>query len=435
MFNPSRLTPAEQVEYERLVSQFANDPGMKWLASMTDYQRKAWNVVFEERRRMTLVQWGRGTGKDYFGSQVIKEIVTSNEGLEIILTAPVIADIRDVMINGSSGLMQAFADFPEAQKPKYISSQGRVDFINNNYALLIPASEPERFRGKNATFAWLDELGSYRKKESYTNLKLALRQPFSDGTAPQMLITTTPQPSTLMRELTEKIGVDNILRAATFDNPYLHKDVLQDYIDEFGGTTLGKQELYGELLDDVAGALWNIEQVTECALTTPTNIEMKWVGLGIDPAGDGAASDLTGLVVVGLGADGIYYVLADYTDRYSPEALYNKVEDIFDDTTLNVDGGWVETNYGGSFLKASLPSHRGLVFKPSSRGKDRRAIPTVQLYERGLVKHNPGLAELEKQMYTWSPIDKTAKSPDRVDAMVFAYSWLLERNRKKIRVW
>jgi predicted phage terminase large subunit-like protein len=236
------------------------------------------------------------------------------------------------------------------------------------------------------------------------------------------MVTTTPRPLPLLRELL-KAPTTIVRRGSTFDNAAnLAPSALAEFRARYQGTRLGRQELYAELLDDVPGALWTRAMLDDNRVkVTP---DLTRVVVAVDPAvSSGEGSDETGIVVCGAGAAGHYFVLADRSCRASPDAWARRVVAAFDE--YRADRVVAEKNQGGAMVESTLRTVRAslpITLVHASRGKLTRAEPIAALYEQGRVHHLGAFPELEDQLCTYAP--GTAKSPDRLDALVWALSEL-----------
>jgi phage terminase large subunit-like protein len=247
------------------------------------------------------------------------------------------------------------------------------------------------------------------------------------GALPQTVITTTPRPRALLRRIIADAAT-HIIRGSTRDNLInLSPAFARAVVAKYDGTRLGRQELDGELLEDVPGALWRLDDIDRSRVREPES--MARVVVAIDPAAtSGAGADDTGIVAVGLGQDARYYVLADKTINASPAVWGAVAVELY--RALGADRIVGEANNGGDMIEHVL---RGVDPRVSyrkvhaTRGKQIRAEPVSALYEQGQVSHVGVLRELEDQMCTWDPAE-SAKSPDRVDALVWAFA---ELNKSK----
>lgn len=329
----------------------------------------------------------------------------------IALVGRTSADFRDTMIEGVSGILSVC---PPKMQPHWEPSKRRLTFPNGCVVTAYSAEEPDRLRGPQFGAAWLDEAAHFAQiEEVWDNLTLGLRL----GSRPRACVTTTPRPIKWMRNIiAEPTTVD--VRVSTYANlDNLAPSYRATVLDRFEGTRTGKQELYGELLEDVVGALWNIEMIEENRVESAP--DMDRIVVAIDPAGSSNKnSDETGIIVVGKSGQHAY-VLADYTGRYSPHGWARRADIAYSECAA--DAIVYETNYGGEMVTATL---RGTGTKArlkpvhSRRGKSIRAEPIVSKYEQGAVHHIGSLDQLETEQVTWIPGE--GDSPNRVDACLVA---------------
>jgi predicted phage terminase large subunit-like protein len=276
-------------------------------------------------------------------------------------------------------------------------------------------------RGPQFHGAWCDELAAWEKPDTWDQLQFGLRL----GEHPQTVITTTPRPTKLIKEL---LGKDStfITRGSTFENSKnLSQSALLEMQNRYANTRLGRQELFGEVLDDNPGALWNRTQIeTTRVQEAPAFVR---VVVGIDPAvTSGEDSDFTGIVTAGVSQDGHYYILSDKTIKASPDKWARVAINEFE--LHKADRIIAETNNGGDLVVHLLQQvNPNIPVKKvtATRGKAVRAEPIAALYEQGRVHHVGYFAELEQQMTEWEP-GVSKNSPDRLDAMVWAITELSE---------
>lgn len=365
---------------------------------------------------------GRGAGKTRSAAEAILELA-EQPNKRIALVGRIPSDVRDVMIEGESGLIACARR--KGLELEYVPSKGRLVFPNGTVAYTYSAEVPSKLRGPQHDYAWADELSSWndaRKGDAvdtaWNNLVLGLRL----GKEPRAIVTTTPKPNLLTKTLLKRSSTV-ITTGTTYDNldnlaPTFKEQVLATY----EGTRIGRQELMGELLEDVEGALWTNKMLEDALVDTVP--EMRRVIVAIDPSGgDAEGNDEQGIVVAGQGLDGNYYILADRSCKLSPQGWASRAIEAFYE--FEADKLVAERNYGGDMVQAVVKNiDRSVNFKmvTASRGKLQRAEPVAALYEQGKVKHVKGLEALEAQMTGWTPLDGT--SPDRMDAMVWAMTEL-----------
>jgi len=373
--------------------------------------------------RFWLLLAGRGFGKTRTGAEWVRDEVQSQGARRLALIGPTAADVRDVMIEGESGIL---ATSPPWFRPLYEPSKRRLTWPNGAIATAFSADEPERFRGPQHDRAWGDELGAWRHDEAFDQLQLGLRLRDAFGGPPRMLITTTPRPTRHIKTLLkDKSGRVHLTRGSTFANrANLAADYLAEVIRRYEGTRLGRQELYAELLDDAPGALWQRDQIdADRVVIAP---ELARIVVAIDPAVSAAEeSDETGIIVAGLGEDGHGYVLSDLTMKDSPDAWARVAIKAYKAT--RADRVVAEVNNGGDLVEATLRTvDKNVSYQAvrASRGKRTRAEPVAALYEQHRVHHVGALPHLEDQLCTWEAGGKL-RSPDRLDALVWALTELM----------
>ena len=342
------------------------------------------------------------------------------------------ADARDVMVEGESGLL---AVHPKDYRPHYEPSKRRLTWPNGAVASLFNAIEPDQLRGPQGDAAWCDELAKWRYvQETWDMLQLGLRL----GN-PQQLVTTTPRPIPIIRELLADPTVI-VTRGSTNENrANLSPKFLKRIEAKYLGTRLGRQELNAEVLDDMPNALWTRDGLDRYRRKVEDVPPMRRIVVAIDPAAksnefreDGAA---TGIIAAGIGEDGRGYVLDDVTCRGSPNQWARQAVALFD--TYQADCIVGETNQGGDMVQATVQSVRpGVRFKEvtATRGKWVRAEPIAALYEQGRVSHVGSFPALEDEMVVFGP-DGMAEgaSPDRLDALVWAMTELFPALVKKVK--
>jgi predicted phage terminase large subunit-like protein len=329
-------------------------------------------------------------------------------------------DCRDVMIEGESGILSVF---PPHQRPEFQASRRRISFHNGAVATIYSASEPDQLRGPQHEAAWSDEVASWPYVEAWDNLQLGLRL----GARPRQVVTTTPKPLRVLRELIAASDLDVVLtRGTTYENRLnLAPAFFEQIIRKYEGTTLGRQELKGELLDDVPGALWKRALLDEHRVAPERCPEMQRIVVGIDPATThGEDSDQTGMAVAGLGVDGEYYVFEIAGYRMSPLAWAKRGLMLLED--YEADRIVAESNQGGDLVESNIRTVRaGAPVKliHAKRGKIPRAEPVAALYEQGRVHHAGTFEDAEDQMCAF-PV--ATELDDMVDALVHAIADLEE---------
>lgn len=375
-----------------------------------------------------LILAGRGFGKTRTGAEAVREEIESGRSKKIALVAPTAADVRDVMVEGVSGIM---AISPPNFRPHYEPSKSRLTWPNGAMATTFSADEPERLRGPAHDFAWCDELGSWRYPEAWDMLQFGLRE----GSNPRVVVTTTPKPIKIIRELLaariELGGGVRLTTGSTYANrANLAPKFFRDIVKKYEGTRLGRQELNAEMLDDVPGALWQRDKIDllRCREAPP----LKRVVVAIDPAvTSGEEADETGIIVAGVAYDDHVYVLDDQSGRFQPQEWAAKAIELFIAYEADLIVG--EVNNGGDMIGNTIHMlNPSMPFKAvrATRGKVVRAEPVSMLYEQdpGSAHHVGFFGTLEDQMCAFTTDFDRAKagySPDRVDALVWAVTELM----------
>jgi predicted phage terminase large subunit-like protein len=373
--------------------------------------------------RFWLVLAGRGWGKTRSGAEWVRSLVENNRAKRIALVAPTAADVRDVIVEGQSGILAISSSWC---RPTYEPSRRRLTWPNGAIATTYSADEPERLRGPQHDAAYCDEVGAWRYPEAWDQLMFGLRL----GKNPRCVVTTTPRPIKLIKDLLAREGKDvAVTRGSTYENRNnLAPVFLEQIVRRYEGTRLGRQELNAEVLDDVPGALWDRARID--AARVEHQPALRRIVVAIDPAvTSGEDADETGIVVAGTGEDGHGYVLEDLSGRYAPiewariaVAAYRR---------HRADRIIAETNNGGEMVEATVRMvDPNVSFKAvhASRGKFTRAEPVSALYEQTRVHHVGMLPGLEDQMCSFTPDfdrERAKSSPDRVDALVWAFTELM----------
>jgi len=370
--------------------------------------------------RTWLILAGRGWGKSRTGAEWVRAIATSGRARRIALVARTAADVRDVLVEGESGLL---AIHRADERPTWEPSRRRLTWPNGAIATTYSAEEPDQLRGPQHDYAWCDELAAWRYADAWDQLQLGLRL----GTDPKVVVTTTPRPTPLVRALAIA-PTTHVTRGRTRDNARnLAPGVVDALAARYGSTRLGRQELDGEILDDAPGALWRLSQFDAARVDAAP--DLRRVVVAIDPAVTAhAGSDETGIVVAGLGLDGRVYVLEDLSGVFPAEQWARRAVEAF--RRHRADRIVCEVNNGGDLVEGTLRAvDRSVPVKQvrATRGKALRAEPVAALYEQGRVSHVGSLSRLEDQCASWDPAGDH-RSPDRLDALVWALTELAVRD-------
>lgn len=388
---------------------------------------------------------GRGSGKTRTAAEWIRQRVAQG-AQRILLVGRTAGDVRDTMLFGESGLLTIS---PPWERPKYEPSKRLLTWPNGATALLFSADKPDQIRGQNADTIWCDELAAWRYDDAWHQLKFCIRS-VKAGLLPRIMVSTTPRPTDIIKSLVKDADGEKpstvITRGSSYENKAnLAPSFLEEIKKQYEGTRLGRQEIYGELLDDNPYALWTYRNFQENRVAKrPALDEFKRIVIGIDPAVTAIEdrSDETGIIVAGLKEEHIKdsqwtrhaYILADKSGVYTPKEWAEKA--IQEYRHYHADAIVCEVNNGGDLVVANIHNvNRNVRVIPvrATRGKFVRAEPAANLYEQGRVHHVGQFAELEDQMVSWDP-QTSKKSPDRMDALVWALWELIIKDARGLYV-
>jgi phage terminase large subunit-like protein len=375
--------------------------------------------------RVWLILAGRGFGKTRTGAEYIRQRVASGEARHIALVGRTAADVRDVMVTGPSGLLSVY---PPSEVPEYEPSKRRVTWPCGAVAITYSAEKSDQLRGPQHDTAWCDELAAWQYPgETWDQMMFGLR--FGD---PRVIVTTTPRPIQIIRDLVKSRHTATT-RGSTFDNRQnLAEAFFEQMLDKYQGTSIGRQELYAEILDELPGALWARSSIDSSRVAEAP--AMARIVVAVDPAITSKdTSDETGILVCGAGLDGDFYVLEDASGRMSVDTWGRRVVDCYD--RWKADRVVAEVNQGGDLVESMLrQSGRNLSYRGvhASRAKHSRAEPVAARYEQGKVHHVGVFADLEDQLCTYSQFSKY--SPDRLDALVWGITDLDTRKAINISI-
>jgi phage terminase large subunit-like protein len=379
--------------------------------------------------RVWLLRAGRGFGKTRAGAEWVWARARETPDARIALVGGNIDDVVKVMVEGPGGL-QAAARSGEAAR--WVASRRRVDFSTGAVGFAYSAERPEKLRGPEHHFAWCDELAKWSYGDAtWDNLMLGLRR----GTRPRTIVTTTPRTVALMRRIMALPGFTET-RGRTCDNRHSAAEYRETAYGTYGGTRLGRQELDGEMIEEAAGALWPRDLIEKCRIAAAP--EMKRVVVGVDPPGS-AEGDACGIVVCGLGVDGIAYVLADVSVAgMRPEGWARAVARAAE--AWEADKVVAEKNMGGDMVESvlrSVDSALPVEAVSATRGKVARAEPVAIRFETGKARFAGRFPELEDELASLGAggdYSGPTRSPDRADAMVWAMTELIREPRPQPRV-
>ena len=372
-----------------------------------------------------VVMAGRGFGKNRLASEFVHEEVQAKRAGRIALVAPTAADARDTIIEGESGIL---ATAPSWCRPEYEPSKRKLTWPTGAVAHTFSSEEADRLRGPQFDLAFADELAAWNDPQStWDMLQFGLRL----GTRPRWLVTTTPRPIKLLKGLLAREGQDVVVtRGSTFENAAnLAPTFLAAIRARYENTRLGQQELFAAMLSETPGALWSTEMI-ERANEVGKLPDMRRVVVAVDPSGTRGASDdgdSIGIVVAGLGVDGLGYILADRTCKLSPDGWGRVAVKAYHD--FKADRIVAERNFGGAMVEHVIRTvDQNIPYREvtASRGKVARAEPIAALYEQGRVRHAHPVIALEDQMLSMTGGGYAGDgSPDRLDAAVWALTELM----------
>ncbi len=375
-----------------------------------------------------LLLGGRGAGKTRAGAEWVTEQVRRG-ARRVALVAPSYNDVREVMISGESGLLNIGT---VNDRPQYFPSRRLLQWPNGAIGQVFSAEDPDGLRGPQFDLAWADEFCAWAyPDETLSNLRLGLRL----GHEPRLVITTTPKPSSALKKLMAEPSVV-VSRATTKDNAKnLSRAFLKSVYEIYGKTRLGRQELEGEIIEDIEGALWT-RALLERAIISAAPPELQKIVVAIDPpASSGGKADACGLVVagrVGFGAQARAYILHDATVQgLRPNKWAELAVKLWHE--WDADYLLAEINQGGDMVKTILQAIGSEVpvnTVYASKSKVARAEPVAALYEQGKVYHVGSFPALEDELCSLGAYERQRKSPDRADALVWAVTDLLLKPRQ-----
>jgi phage terminase large subunit-like protein len=384
--------------------------------------------------RTWVIMGGRGAGKTRAGAEWVRAQVEGSGPADpgacarVALVGETIDQAREVMVFGDSGIL---ACSPPDRKPVWEATRRRLVWPNGAVAQVFSAHEPESLRGPQFDAAWIDELAKWKKaEEAWDMLQFALRL----GKHPRQVVTTTPRNVGVLKAILKNPSTVTTHAPTMANKAYLAASFLEEVEARYGGSILGRQELMGEIVEQIEGALWSADVVSAAAEAPGDREGLNRIVVAVDPPATGkAGADACGIVVVGVCAKGPArewraVVLEDATvTGVSPDGWARAVVAAAD--RHRADRVVVEVNQGGDMVEATLRSVDSLLpvrRVVATRGKMLRAEPVAALYEQGRVRHAKGLAALEAQMLQMTVAGWQGKgSPDRLDALVWALTDLI----------
>lgn len=373
-----------------------------------------------------LVMGGRGAGKTRTGAEWVRGLALGEPDFSarpvgrIALVGETAADVRDVMIEGVSGILSVHA---ADERPTWEPSRRRLEWRNGAIAQAFSAEDPESLRGPQFECAWLDEFAKWRHaQETFDMLQFGLRL----GERPRQLVTTTPRATPSLKRLMDDPHTA-LSRASTYANArHLAPSFIETIVSRYAGTRLGRQELEGEVIAEAEGALWSRDMIEACREDKAPALARVVVAID-PPASSSGRADRCGVVAAGVDADGIVHVLEDSSLGAARPAAWARAA-IACHRRHEADMIVAEVNQGGEMVAAVIhEADASIVVKQvrATRGKYLRAAPVAQLYEQGRVRHSGAFPALEDEMCAFGPEGLAgARSPDRLDALVWAITAL-----------
>lgn len=361
---------------------------------------------------------GRGWGKSRTGGEWLdSQARQGKRGDQVLVAGRTPSDVRDYALNGEGGLLRHHPDID------YLPTKRLLVWPNGVEGLIRSGANPEEFRGFSGEKAWLDEFAAWDyPAECWDNLILGLRE-----RNPQVCITTTPRPIPVLKEIMAMPAVV-VVRGTSYENlPNLSDVWRTNVLDPMEGTRKGRQEIGGELLEDVEGALWKLGQIDALRCKPEDVPELRRIVVGVDPQGTKATGHETGIVCVGKAANGDLYVIEDASLNGTPNEWAGRTVAVYD--KRSADRIVAEKNFGGEMVESTVRSVRASVsfsFVVASRGKQQRAEPIAALYEQGKVHHVGTFPALEDEMCSFTPA--SSESPNRMDALVWAATELIDES-------
>ncbi|MGF7160279.1 phage terminase large subunit-like protein [Rhodoligotrophos appendicifer] len=398
-----------------------------WVSSARTDQLPPDITHYDDDWTVWLLLGGRGAGKTRTGAEWIKKQVSEDLAFRdaparrIALVGQTLADVRSVMVEGESGLLNIHKSW---ERPVFEPSKRTVTWRNGAIAQLFSAEEPDGLRGPQFDVAWCDEIAKWRHaQETWDMLQFGLRL----GAHPRVVATTTPRPVPLIRQLIADPGT-RVTRSATRDNAKnLAPSFLAVIERKYKGTVLGRQELEGELIEDDPNALFKRSDIEEARVSQAP--ELRRCIVAVDPPATGTSqSNACGIICAGLGIDGRAYVLQDGSiGGVAPTRWARRAVEIYH--AFEADRLIAEVNQGGDMVEAVIREvDASIAFRSvrASRGKQMRAEPVAALYEQGRVSHVGRLPDLEDELCSFEAIiESSGRSPDRADALVWALTELM----------
>ena len=440
------------------LARLTEEEQIAWVSKQTpekiaEIRRRPWWFIGRPEQqppegnwRIWLILTGRGWGKSRTAAEfLVREILSlprSPDGkpTEWAVIGETFNDTKVICVEGPAGVLGVLNSYGLIEDRDFIynKSSWQIIFGTGQIVHMFGADDADAGRGFNLSGLWADEIAKW--KYSYATWSEGLTFALRIGKNPRAVITTTPKPIKIIKEfLSRDDGSVFVTRGSIFDNiKNLSSSMVEELKLRYEGTRIGLQELYGQVLDEIEGALWTRQRIDDSRIAPQDAPQMIRVVVAVDPAVTNTIhSDETGIVVAGVGTDLEYYVLDDRSLRASPDQWAKEVVAAYHD--WKADRVVAETNNGGDLVILTInqvgddiPTKK----VTATRGKRLRAEPISAMYEQGRVHHVGSFPQLEEQMCEWVPkpeIDKTKDekqySPDRLDALVWALHELSEGSK------
>lgn len=376
---------------------------------------------------------GRGSGKTRAAAERLRERILSGQARYISLIGQRLVDVRDVMVEGESGLLSVM-DYGMVEKYNRSIGTGEILFRGGAKARFFSGEDPDALRGWQSTDIWGDELFSWAYPDAVYDMAMF---GFRLG-KPEAIWTSTPKPVPLIKKLLKRadeqgnLGSIRYTKSSTYANePNLAPAFFSAIVKGYEGTRLGRQELEAEVLEDIEGALWQRSWIDATRLTGKwQDLGIVKIVIGVDPSvsdpekrnNPNKEPDACGIIVVGMDENCKGYVLADLSGVYSPNQWARVVSQAH--SLFNANLIVAEKNQGGQMVEDTLrafSSGAAIRLVSASQGKRVRAEPVSALYEQGRVSHVGRFDLLEDELCGWDATNPRAKSPNRLDALVWAF--------------
>lgn len=418
-YGPDILQSIRGLTLDKIDSYVDSMTESEAVSALSDWS--LWRLQYQEVPRGEWTRWilrcGRGSGKTYTGARTTNEVARDKSKIrsgEIGIIGRTYSDARFTMIEGPSGILATSTpDF----RPRWEPGNGLLIWPNGVRGRVFSADKPESMRGPNLSFVWGDEPAYW--PDLYRTWIEVIEPALRVGCM-QALLTTTPKRNPDLQKI-EKLPGSVTTRASTFDNPYLPRVARTRLREIYEGTRAGAQELRGEYLSENENALWTYDDIEIHRVKKIETGLLRRVVIAIDPAVTAhEGSDETGIIVAAAGLDGHGYVIADRSLKASPLGWARSGVAAFHRFSGDLIVG--EVNNGGDLVETTISTVDPKVnFKAvrASRGKMTRAEPVAALYEKGMIHHVGVFPELEEQLISWDA--SASKSPDRLDALVWAF--------------